>query len=539
MLTKIAHRRSHSALIALGCVLSVPGQALLANSAITPQETPVSGGNPQDIPGQGYHLHVTTKIVVLDVVVTDKHGNLVHRDDLTKNDFTICENGVSQQIRSFDPPTRHQMPSPGKVVVNSASDLKKIGDAPVSILVLDELNSKFEDMSFSREMMIKYLQEQPAVLREPTVLMIAENSKFEQVHDYTQNRDELISVIKKHMPEYPWRMMNNGRSGPGAVERIAQVLASLQQLAQSSGGTPGRKNLIWVGNGFPSVDLTGLDQVEADVLEAAVRRVTAQMLTSRITMYTINPTAGSSATVDIESPDDLNSNEAAEANMNPFGSGAVSFTDFASLTGGYSFQGRNDLNNVIAEGIAKGEDYYTLSYTPSDQSEDPSKYRNIVIVMKDPNLRATTRKGYFPASGSDLNPLEDKTASDKQKQRDLELDLSQALTSTISYDGLQLTAQKHKNGEYTLHVAEDHVTWSEPTQDGSQHAEATVAAAWYDAKGKVLGHVAREETFPRGADRSGATYVVTLPALPPDYVRIRFVVRDAMSARMGTTDLTK
>jgi polygalacturonase len=29
-------------------------------------------------------------------------------------------------------------------------------DAPVTILVLDELNSRFEDMSFSRQMMMKY-----------------------------------------------------------------------------------------------------------------------------------------------------------------------------------------------------------------------------------------------------------------------------------------------------------------------------------------------------------------------------------------------
>ena len=502
-------------------------------------QTPSASQTPPPAPDGGYHLHVTTKVVVLDVVVTDKHGNLVHRDDLKKNDFTIYENGVEQQVRNFDPPASHQMPSPGKAVVNSAADLNKIGDAPVSILVLDELNSKFEDMSFSREMMIKYLQEQPAVLKEPTVLMIAENSKFQRVHDYTQNRDELIAVIKKHMPEYPWRMMNNGSSGPGAVERIAQVLASLQQLAQSSGGTPGRKNLIWVGNGFPTVDLTGLDLAEAAVIEAAIRRVTTQMLASRITMYTINPMAGSSATVDIEYPDDLNSTAAAEANMAPFGSGAISFTDFAPSTGGASFQGRNDLNNVIAEGIAKGEEYYTLSYSPSDQSDEPSKYRNIVISMKGPNLRATTRKGYFPDTGSDANPLEDKTASDKQKQRDLALDLSQALTSTISYNALQIAAQKHQNGEYTIHVADARITWSEPAQDSSQHAEATVAAAWYDAKGKILGHVAREETFPRSADQSGAMYVLTLPDLSVGVTRIRFVVRDAMSGRMGTTDVAR
>jgi VWFA-related protein len=204
--------------------------------------------------GQAATLKVKTRIVVLDIVVTDKKGNLVHRD-LTRDDFTIFEDKQPQTIRSFEPPSEHRMPPSETAIVNSAADLRKIGDAPVTILVLDELNSRFEDMSYSRQMMIKYLQSQPAILKEPTVLMIAMNSTFQQVHDYTQNRDELIETVKKHMPEYPWRMMNSGKTGPGAVERMAQVMAALQQIGQASSGTPGRKNLIlgrqWLSVGEP------------------------------------------------------------------------------------------------------------------------------------------------------------------------------------------------------------------------------------------------------------------------------------------------
>jgi len=509
---------------------------LVAQDAPAPSSAQTPAGSVQEAPGQGYHLAVTTRVVVLDVVVTDKHGKLVHRNDLTKDDFTIYEDKVPQRILSFESPATHQMPVSATAVVNSAADLKKIGDAPVTILVLDELNSKFEDMSYSRQMMVKYLEEQPPVLKQPTVLLFAENTKVTQGHDYTQNRDELIAIVKKHMPEYPWRMMNSGRNGPGAVERMAQVLATLQQLAQSSSGTPGRKNIIWVGNGFPSADLVGLDQLTSDTIEAAVRRVTAKLLASRITMYTINPIAGSSATIDIETPDDLNQ-APQDAGPDPFGNGTVNFTDFAPSTGGMSFQGRNDINNVIAEGIAQGEEYYTISYSPSDKTEDPSKYRDIVIKMKDPELRATTRKGYYPDTASDLNELADKTVTDKQKQRDLALDLSQALTTTISYNGLSVTAAKGKAGEYTIHVTDEHLSWSDPGPDGAEHSEATVAAAWYDSKGKLLGHVAREETAPRGAGNTGAAFTLPLPSVPSNAVRIRFVVRDALSGHMGTVDL--
>jgi VWFA-related protein len=480
-------------------------------------------------------LKVTTRIVVLDVVVTDKKGNLVPRE-LTRDDFTVREDGQQQVIRSFEPPSEHHMPVSNKAVVNSAADLTKIGDASVTVLVLDELNSRFEDMSFSRQMMVKYLEAQPAVLKEPAVLMVATNNSFQQIHDYTQVRDELMEAVKKHMPEYPWRMANSGKAGPGAVERMAQVMAALQQIGQASTGTRGRKNLIWVGNGFPSANLTGLDPRQAGLIEAAMRRCTARLLAARMTLYIINPTASSTSVIEVDTPDDLNTS-LDENGSDPFASGTVSFTNFAPATGGVAFTGRNDLNNVIAEGVAKGQDYYTLSYSPNNTSVDAAKFRNIRIVMKDPNLHATTRSGYYPETAADLNPVLDETMSPRQVAANLKLDLSAALTTTISYNGLSVAATKSSNGTYAIKVAENGIGWSDPGPDGTQHTEATVAAGWYDSKGKLIGHVLREETFPRGQNNAGANF--TLPiALPSGIVRVRFVVRDAFNGHMGTVDVT-
>jgi VWFA-related protein len=478
---------------------------------------------------------VTARIVVLDVVVTDKKGKLVHRDDLTPSDFTIFEDGTPQTIRSFEAPSKHRMPASDTPVVNSAADLKSIGDAPVTLLVLDELNSKFEDMSFSRQMMVKYLQAQPKVLKEPTVLMIASNTTFQQVHDYTQDRDALIEIVKKHMPEFPWRMEGSHNSGPGAVERMAQNLAALQQIAQATTGTPGRKNLIWVGNGFPSANLIGLPNDESAAIEAAIRRCTDRLLAARITMYTINPTADSTATVEADTPDDLNQT-GDEGGPDPFGQGAVSFSNFAPATGGIAYQGRNDLNNIIGEGIDNGQEYYTMSYSPTNKSDDSVKFRNIRIVMKDSSLRATTRAGYYPASAADMNPTLDKQMSSKQVKANLQLDLSAALTTTIAYNGLDVKATKNGQDAYSLHVEESGVGWSDPDANGEQHAEATIAAAWYDAKGKIVGHVAREQTYNRGKANEGATFALPV-TVPSNAVRLRFVVRDALNGHMGTFDI--
>ena len=122
-------------------------------------------GRAQEPQGGAPTLHVSTQLVVLDVVVTDKKGNVVTRV-LTKDDFQVLDGGVPQTIRHFETPVEHTMPEPGTAVVRSAADLKKIGDAPVTILVIDELKGRFEDMSFARQMLVKYLASQPAVLAE-------------------------------------------------------------------------------------------------------------------------------------------------------------------------------------------------------------------------------------------------------------------------------------------------------------------------------------------------------------------------------------
>lgn len=53
---------------------------------------------PQSLPQTSSSIKVTTRLVVLSVVVTDKSGNPV--TDLTKDDFAILENNQQQLIIS-------------------------------------------------------------------------------------------------------------------------------------------------------------------------------------------------------------------------------------------------------------------------------------------------------------------------------------------------------------------------------------------------------------------------------------------------------
>ena len=84
-----------------------------------------------------------------------------------------------------------------------------------------------------------------------------------------------------------------------------------------------------------------------------MKRCTARLLAVRMTMYIINPTANPTSVIEVDTPDDLNTS-LDENGRDPFGSGTVSFTNFAPSTGGFAFAGRNHLNNVIAGGVRRG-----------------------------------------------------------------------------------------------------------------------------------------------------------------------------------------
>jgi VWFA-related protein len=496
-------------------------------------------------------LKVNARIVVLDVTVTDKAGKLV--DNLTQKDFTVLEDKVPQSIRSFEPPSAHALPgsTPEKPanLVHSAADLPKIGNAPTTILVLDELNTRFEDMSYGRNQLVKYLQAQGAVLAQPTALLYAGNTKFVELHDYTQDRDALLNDVKHHMPEYPSKLMA-GKQGPAAVERMVQTLASLEQLAQASGGTPGRKNLVWVGVGFPSSDIATLDVKTAATIEAAIRRCTDMLLAARITLYTINPTANTTTTLAVSTPDDLEAanpsdldTAATENGSQPF-SGAVQFSNFAPATGGRAFLSRNDIHNEINEGIASGATYYTLSYAPANTSEEAGKFRNIRIVMKDPSLHATTRNGYFAAES-----LPTPTAGEppRQVRSQIQLDLSNAVISTMSYNALKLSAAKTVSGGteiYSITVSgaspATAISWRSAPGGKAEQAEATVLAAWYGAQNKLLGHVAQEVTATRpSGSAADAVFHLAVPLGAEKPERLRLLVRDAATGHMGTIDIAK
>jgi VWFA-related protein len=457
--------------------------------------------------------------------VTDKSGAL--RDDLKQNDFQVTEDGVPQQILHFEPPAAHALP-PGPAITSTAQLQQQAPQAPVNVIVLDELNTRFEDMAFARYELQKYLNAQPGALGAPTELLAISPNRMLVLKDYTQDKAAILQALKNHLANYPWQLQR----GVNPVMQLSESLGALQQVAQAAAGHPGHKNLLWVGHGFPGIQYSNpnLDSNAKGSIDSAVQRTVNLLRDSRVTLYTIDPSALSSTVAYTSGPETGPMGSLTDPMTDPF-SGDVNFIDLAKATGGRSYFHRNDVDAEVGESARDGMNYYTITYRPSNASDAAKPYRKIRITLTEAGLRAGFRDGYYTRNDAALRPVVQQATNDDNA----------AAASTLVYTGLSVTAVAKPDapGTYYVGVPESQLTW---TGDGAeQTGKVSLIAAAVDRKGRVVKQITNDLTVRRQSadavsDTKLARLEISLPA-PPDAVRVRFVLRNAADGHIGSADI--
>jgi hypothetical protein len=111
----------------------------------------------------------------------------------------------------------------------------------------------------------------------------------------------------------------------------------------------------------------------------------------------------------------------------PF-AGDINFGVFVNETGGKLFYNRNDVDKEIRTSEQLGAQYYTLTYQPQNFDAN-GKFRRIRVTLRDPNLRAVTKAGYFaPHKNSPNNPRQQRMSK-----------LAEALQSSIPFNSLNVS----------------------------------------------------------------------------------------------------
>jgi len=199
-------------------------------------------------------------------------------------------------------------------------------------------------------------------------------------------------------------------------DREYRTLQNLQQLATFLGGFPGRKNLIWMSGDFP-LALFGQTDMR---FEADVRKTINLLNAARVSIYPIDAhgvvgnnlyTAQSQLDHSISAPSQLlgppagmtagapNAGQGgfSTAVMNEnrdLNSSHSTMEMLARETGGQAFHNSNRLSDAINRVISGSANFYTLSYSPTDERMDGT-LRTIDVKVTGGKYTLSFRRGYY------------------------------------------------------------------------------------------------------------------------------------------------
>jgi len=375
-------RLDKTILIAVGLTLGL--LSVVAGTAQTASTAPAEGfpsASVEPFPGTVSDssvptLHVTTREIVVDVMVTDANGNPVH--GLKQSDFSIEENGKPQSIRSFREfgteipvmePTAPKLP-PG-VYTNSQSTP---ASGPVNILLLDALHyTDPVELVRALEGAAGYLDTMQQGNK--VAVFWLSSSGLHMLQGFTSDRESLLRAVRTGRIDIGACL--NGQCLTGYLKQRITI-DGMNQIAAYVAGIKGRKNLLWITPGMP-VDLMrdggyGWGNADMSVVHGLMdvyERFTAE----QIAVSPINPQGVRAC---------------ATCNL-----GVTSLKEeaVAADTGGEAFYNSNDLKTEIAKAVDDGSRFYTLSYIPPKQTDD-GHYHHIKVEVSQPGLHLVYRQGY-------------------------------------------------------------------------------------------------------------------------------------------------
>jgi VWFA-related protein len=371
-------------------------------------------------------LKTTTRLVIVDVIVSNNKGVAV--TDLKQDDFTVTENGKPQHIRVFN---FQQASSPSAVKPVTFASLppgvftnvpRYKADGPFNVLLIDMLNTSMLNQAYMRQEVIHFLEKLPA--DEPLAIYVL-GSKLRLIQDFSSDPVALQEAVKSFKPSNPvlldgqeaQQMFVQGqRQGPqqqlGLLEleqgiadakiglRVTSTVQALQSISRSLAAYPGRKNLIWVSEGFPfEINPLSLGTVNSVNNAPQVAEITNALTDAQVAIYPVDARGLDDGLPDlsVREPglmDGTRYMAHIERNLAVLGSTHAAMDQLAEKTGGRAFYNRNDLGELVRKDMIDGSTYYTLGYYP-DNKDWNGEFRKIKVKVDRSGVKLRHRAGYF------------------------------------------------------------------------------------------------------------------------------------------------
>ena len=502
-----------------------------------------------------YRVHVTSELVLVNVVVRDKKGNLVR--DLKKEDFTLLEDGKRQAISSFDFENVDELKTAGAAeatVTGAAPDsgLLRSNENPAALnardrrlmlLFFDFSGMEPEDIERSLDAAKKFVQTRMQPADMIALVSLATNMRIDL--DFSDDKTKVLSVLGSYSSGQG-QGFDNGLTGSseGAAEtggaftaddtdyntfNADRKLIALQAIMQTLGKISQKKAIIYFSNG---ISQNGVDN------QSALRAATASAVKANVSIYPVDirglqafPPGGEAQNASLHGQSAYNG----AAVLNDLSSNASSqdtLSTLASDTGGKAFFDSNDFGAVFSQVQKDSSAYYVLGFTSTNAVKD-GKFRHLKVQLNRPDLKLDYRSGYY--AGRDFEHL-NRADREQQIQDELASELSQ--TDVAVYAGAAYFRQddSHYYLSVSLVIPGSQIPFVLAKDKDS--ATIDVIGEVRTADGKfAVGH--QRDTVKLALDsaqqvrRKNVQYNTGFLLAPGSY-HLKFVVRENQTGRMGS-----
>jgi VWFA-related protein len=510
----------------------------------------------------GYTFRVQTDLVLVNVTVRDKNGNIV--PNLKPENFTILEDNKPQKVVSFDienidavanqavaqaQPLAGPPPPPSASGATPASTnmAEQFKDRRLIVLFFDLSAMEPDEIDRAVTSAQHYVDTQMAPADLVSIVSLGSallvNQDFTSDHDLLKKQLQAFSAGSGQGYEEGTTGTTEGTPDTGQpftaddteynIFNTDRRLEALRSVAEKLVHLQQKKSLIYFSSG---VDRTGIEN------QSELRAAINAAVRSNLAIYTMDlrglqalvaggeaqnaSLRGTSAYSGASMISALNSNFTTQETL----------VTLASDTGGRAFLDSNDFSQVFKGVQQDTSSYYLLGYHSSNPARD-GRYRHIVVKVNVPGVKVDYRRGYYAPADYQHSTKEDK-----------ELQLQEELASELPTTDLPL----YLSTAYFRLEANKFFVPISLVVPGSQ-IPFTRTSDRDKATLDVIGLVTDNDHHPITRIRDTVKLAVDTSSevrkknvqydtgfnLPPGKYHLKFVVRENQSGRMGSfeTDL--
>ncbi len=365
----------------------------------------------------GVVFRTTTNLVIVDVFVRDRSGNDI--PGLTKEDFTVLEDGKPQQIAIFEfqrlegsePPRAASVARPPaqarpQTIAIAAPGRIQYQDRRLLVLFFDHSSMSPSDQARAHDAALKFVQEQMQPADLVAIMTFSTQLRVEQ--DFTDDRETLAQVIRSFRTGETSELAAEAETDEESAEDTGAAftpdesefnifntdrkLSALESAARMLAALPEKKALIYFSSGVGRTGVENDSQLRSTI-NAAVR--------ANVSFYPVDarglaaPIAGGDASRASPRGTGIFSGQAQRQQMARLQNQQETLVTLAADTGGKAFLDSNDLSLGIRQAQEDIRSYYILGYYSSNPAQD-GRFRRIRVRLNRPlQARLDYRSGYF------------------------------------------------------------------------------------------------------------------------------------------------